>query len=119
MNLKNKLGDCQKYLGNKSGFTVAEGCVVAGIFGAIALTIALYAGLGTLGWNAVKKHVDYEDRYYKVLKMADTSLDGNLDADEANKLYSDLGVVRLPGQDLKDVIPSYKSLSDYLKSNKK
>jgi len=105
----------------KEGFTLIEGCIVAGIAGivlSIGLTIALYAGLGTVGWKSIRKHINYEDRYYQALNIADKNRDGNLDNKETEYFFTEVGVTRLPNQSMKDIRPSYSSLCDYIDKNK-
>lgn len=122
MNLKDRISD-------KKGYTLMEVGIIGCIGASIATIIAIYALGGTLGWNLIKKHVNYEDKYYESLAIADKNGDGNLDKDEAEQFFKELGVVRitddkarpdysgaLPQQKSADVRPSYDSLCKYLES---
>ena len=99
---------------NQRGFTTIEGCIVLGIVGIIGVTVAMYAGLGTLGWRMIGQYVDYEDQYHTALQIADTDKNGDLSAEEATAWVKDLGVTLMPEQRIVDVKPSYDSLCDYV-----
>ncbi len=101
---------------NESGLTRIEGCVIAGIIGTLVLVPALYIGLGTIGWRVIRKHVNYEDKYYQALRIADKNGDGNLDTEEAESWLKNMGVTRLPNQKIGEVNPPYGALCDYIES---
>ena len=110
----------------KKGFTLAELCVVGGvvgIVGAIGVGVALLVGGGTIGFNILKKHIAYEDKYYEALSLAnkDSALEQgalNLDSEEVSLLMNDLGVTLWEGETFKEARPSYDSLDDYVKAFK-
>jgi hypothetical protein len=96
---------------------------VAGIIGCCCLGTAtvvagFYFGLGTLGWNAVKGKVIYEEKFYEAANLADKNNDKNLDVEELTTFMSDLGVTLMPNQDFSEVRPSYKALETYVKQYK-
>lgn len=96
------------------GFTVVEGCIVAAVVGIIGFGVAMYAGLGTFGWRMIGQYVDYEDKYYEALNFADADRDGDISTAEAERWLSDLGVTRMPNQEIVDVKPAYDSLCEYV-----
>lgn len=96
-----------------------SGCALGGLIVlALGVTALIYTGLGALGWNGIKKHVNYEDKYYSAVSLADKNKDGDLDKSETEAFFKELGTVRLPNQNSTEVRPSYKSLTDYINRNK-
>ncbi len=93
---------------------IGGGCVLT----TIGITVGIYAGLGTLGWNMIKKHVNYEDKYYQAVRLADTDKDGNLDYTETDNFFKELEVTKMPGQEWNEVKPAYSSLAEYVKKRK-
>ena len=98
----------------KNPLKMGCGCLVLGL----AATLAIYAGLGSLGWAGIRKYINYEDKYYSALSMADKDKNGNLDASETTAFFNETRSLRLPSQSWEDVRPSYSSLVKYLDSDK-
>lgn len=105
------LKQCYKPM-QRGGINV--GCALGMIVGVVGITVALYAGLGTLGWRMIGQYVDYEDKYYEALSFADADRDGDISTAEAERWVADLGVTRMPNQTIVDVKPAYDSLCEYL-----
>lgn len=122
-------------ISKNNGYTTKEmGCAIGGCAALVVGGMILeYALLGTIGWNVIKKHVVYEDRYFDALRIADKNSDGDLNQEESKAFFDELGVVRIidipnPNSPSKtafapqrsvDLRPSYDSLTKYLDARKK
>ena len=89
------------------------GCLAAMVLAVTGFYVAVYGTVGTIGWNMIKKHVAYEDQYYKALSSAEKDGDHDVGNYEAKAWLSEMKVVMHPGQKLSDVRPPYDALADY------
>jgi len=94
-------------------------CACGILLGIVGLTVAIYAGLGTVGWKSIRKHINYEDKYYQALNIADKNRDADLSIEETQSFFKELGVTKLPNQGDRDVRPAYNSLCDYIEKDKR
>ena len=97
----------KKIIGCTCGCIGAMGLAVVGFYAAV------YGTVGTIGWNMIKKHVAYEEQYYKALSSADMDGDMDVDKSEAKAWLSEMKVVIRTDQNFSDVRPSYDALADY------